>query len=215
MSVVCSPLSIKLSSFIVKVRCLLTLSMSQEEIQALISTNQVEKLMLSIRGKNVLLDRDVAMLYGVETKRINEAVRNNPEKFPFGYIFELDRFEKQQLVENFDRFNLLKYSTVAPTAFTEKGLYMLATILKSPQAVSTTLAIIDTFTMTRQLARTMESLQTVEDGGEQQKNLLQKTGEILADIVGNNLSTATSETEIELNFAVVKIKHKVIRKKEV
>lgn len=91
---------------------------------------------------------------------------------------------------------------------------MLATILKSPQAVSTTLAIIDTFTMPRQLVRTMESLQNVEDGGEQQKNLLQKTGEILADIVGNNLSTATSETEIELNFAVVKIKHKVIRKKD-
>lgn len=146
--------------------------MSREEIQTLISTNQVEKLMLSIRGKNVLLDRDVAMLYGVETKRVNEAVRNNPDKFPFGYIFELDRYEKQQLVENFDRFNVLKQNTVAPTAFTERGLYMLATILKSPQAVSTT----------------------------------------LADIVGNNLST-TSETEIELNFAVVKIKHKVIRKK--
>lgn len=60
-------------------------------------------------------------------------------------------------------------------------------------------------TMTRQLARTMESLQTVEDGGKQQKGLLQKTGEILADIVGNNLSIATSETEIEINFAVVKL----------
>jgi len=91
---------------------------------------------------------------------------------------------------------------------------MLATIMKGDIAVEATLAIIDTFTMTRQLARTMESLQTVEDGGEQQKTLLQKTGEILADIVGNNLSTATSETEIELNFAVVKIKHKVIRKKD-
>lgn len=68
--------------------------------------------------------------------------------------------------------------------------------------------------MTRQLARTMESLQTVEDGGEQQKSLLQKTGEILADIVGNNLSTADTETEIELNFAVVKIKHKVVRKRK-
>jgi len=86
--------------------------------------------------------------------------------------------------------------------------------MKGDIAVEATLAIIDTFTMTRQLARTMESLQTVEDGGEQQKTLLQKTGEILADIVGNNLSTATSETEIELNFAVVKIKHKVIRKKD-
>ena len=205
--------------------------MSQEEIQALISTNQVEKLMLSIRGKNVLLDRDVAMLYGVETRVINQAVKNNPEKFPFGYIFELDKYETQQLIENRDNFAVKNFdrksdvinkfegistkSRYAPKAFTEKGLYMLATILKSPQAVSTTLAIIDTFTMTRQLARTMESLQTVEDGGEQQKNLLQKTGEILADIVGNNLSTATSETEIELNFAVVKIKHKVIRKKEV
>ena len=188
--------------------------MSKEEIQSLITTNEVEKMMLSIRGKNVLLDRDVAALYGVETKRVNEAVKNNPEKFPFGYIFELDKYERKELVENFDRFNVLKHSTVAPTAFTERGLYMLATILKSPQAVSTTLAIIDTFTMTRQLARTMESLQTVEDGGEQQKTLLQKTGEILADIVGNNLSTATSETEIELNFAVVKIKHKITRKKE-
>lgn len=89
---------------------------------------------------------------------------------------------------------------------------MLATILKSPRAIEATLAIIETFTMTRQLARTMESLQNVEDGGELQKGLLQKTGEILADIVGNNLSTATTETEIELNFAVVKIKHKVIRK---
>ena len=86
--------------------------------------------------------------------------------------------------------------------------------MKSPRAIEATLAIIDTFTMTRQLARTMESLQTVEDGGEQQKTLLQKTGEILADIVSNNLSTATSETEIELNFAVVKIKHKITRKKD-
>ena len=60
----------------------------------------------------------------------------------------------------------------------------------------------------------MESLQTVEDGGEQQKSLLQKTGDILADIVGNNLSTADTETEIELNFAVVKIKHKVVRKRK-
>ena len=204
--------------------------MNKKNLQSLITTNEVEKLMLNIRGKNVLLDRDVATLYGVETKRINEAVRNNPEKFPFGYIFELDKYEVQQIiemrknfaVENFDRkteeavkqANIDPKSRYAPKAFTEKGLYMLATILKSPQAVSTTLAIIDTFTMTRQLARTMESLQTVEDGGEQQKGLLQKTGEILADIVGNNLSTATSETEIELNFAVVKIKHKVIKKKD-
>ena len=91
---------------------------------------------------------------------------------------------------------------------------MLATILKTPRAIEATLAIIETFTMTRQLSRTMETLQAVEDGGEQQKGLLQKTGEILADIVGANLSTSNTETEIEFNFAIVKIKHKITRDKE-
>ena len=160
-------------------------------------------------------DRDVAMLYDVETKRVNETVRNNPEKFPNVHILELDEKESSVLRSKFSTLEQREgrgcHSKYNVKAFTEKGLYMLATILKSPRAVEATLAIIDTFTMTRQLARTMESLQTVEDGGEQQKSLLQKTGEILADIVGNNLSTADTETEIELNFAVVKIKHKVIR----
>lgn len=88
---------------------------------------------------------------------------------------------------------------------------MLATILKSSRAIEATIAIIETFTMARQLSRTMESLQSVEDGGEQQRGLLQKTGEILSDIVGMNLSTANTETEIEFNFAIVKIKHKITR----
>ena len=188
--------------------------MSKEERTGLISKGDVERLMLKIRGEDVLLDRDVAMLYGVETRDINKAVKNNPRKFPEGYFLELRADEKAQLVENFHRFNSLKHSTSLPNAFTEKGLYMLATILKSPRAIEATLAIIETFTMTRQLSRTMESLQHVDDGGEKQKGLLQKTGEILADIVGNNLSTINTETEIEFNFAVVKIKHKIIRDKE-
>ena len=64
--------------------------MCREEIQSLISTNEVEKLMLNVRGQNVLLDRDVAMLYGVETRIVNQAVKNNPLKFPEGYTIELD-----------------------------------------------------------------------------------------------------------------------------
>ena len=88
---------------------------------------------------------------------------------------------------------------------------MLATILKSERAVNTTLAIIDTFVQTHELARTMAQLQNVQDGGEQQRSLLHRTGVVLADIVGRNLSTNSTETEIELNFAVVKIKHKVVR----
>lgn len=177
-----------------------------------ITTQDVERRLISLRGQRVLIDRDVAALYGVETKRLNEAVKNNPDKFPNGYLFPLQQSEIQQLVENFDRFATMKHS-ISNYAFTERGLYMLATILKGPVAVQTTLSIIETFAQMREMARTMEQLQNVTDGGEIQQNLLQKTGELLAEVVGRNLSTESTETEIELNFAVVKIKHKVIKKK--
>ena len=179
-----------------------------------VTTQDVEDRIIVLRNQRVLIDSDVAELYGVETKRVNEAVRNNPEKFPYGYIFVLDKYEKKEVVENFDHLNKLKFSKVQPTAFTERGLYMLATILKSKRAANTTISIIDTFVQVRELARTMEALQVVDDGGVQQKSLLQKTGDLLAEVVGHNLSTRATETEIELNFAVVKIKHKIIRKEE-
>ena len=167
-----------------------------------------------LRNQKVLLDCDVAELYGVKTKEVNQAVKNNPEKFPYGYIFVLDKYEKSEVVKKIDRLNKLKFSTVEPTAFTQRGLYMLATIIKSPRATNTTLAIVDTFVTVRELANTMEQLQKVEDGGAQQKKLLERSGELMADMIGNNLSTSATETEIELNFAVVKIKHKIIRKEE-
>jgi hypothetical protein len=91
----------------------------------------VESKIMTLRNQYVILDSDVAELYEVETRDINKAVKNNPEKFPEGYIFELQSVEKQEAVENFHRFENLKHSTVTPKAFTEKGLYMLATILKS------------------------------------------------------------------------------------
>ena len=158
-----------------------------------VTTKDVEARMIVLRKQYVLIDADVADLYGVETKRINEAVRNNPQKFPYGYIFELDKYEKNEVVENFDHLKRLKFSKVSPTAFTERGLYMLATILKSDRAINTTLAIIDTFVQARELARTMEALQDVQDGGEQQKNLLHRTGALLSEMVGRNLSTNTTE----------------------
>lgn len=179
-----------------------------------VTTHDVEERMIILRKQPVLIDADVADLYGVETKRINEAVRNNPKKFPRGYIFELDRFEKKEVVEKIVHLNKLKFSKVQPVAFTERGLYMLATILKSERAIDTTLAIVDTFVRVREMARTMEALQKVEDGGVQQRNLLQRTGDLLAEVVGRNLSTHATETEVEFNFAVVKIKHKILRKEE-
>ena len=180
----------------------------------IINTNDVHGMMIVVRDQQVLLDRDVAVLYGVSTKVVNQAVKNNQDKFPKGYLIALDDSEKEELVKNFDRFESMKHSTVSPTAFTERGLYMLATILKSKRAVQTTIAIIDTFAQVREMARTMEALQNAADGEEVQKKLLRRSGELMGEIIGQNLSTKAVETEIELNFAVVKIKHKIIRKEK-
>ena len=148
----------------------------------------------------------------METKEINKAVRNNPDKFPEGYIFELQQADKQYVVENFHHLENVKYSPVVPKAFTEKGLYMLATILKSPQATQTTIAIIEAFAKLRELSRTIGEMSANPDRFKQ-KTLMQKSGEIMADLFGEDMQTTDTETEIELNFAVLKLKHTVKRKK--
>ena len=186
---------------------------------ALADTEAVKARLVMVRGQAVLLDGDVAELYGVETRRVNEAVRNNPEKFPEGYVLVLDEEEskavRSQNPTSGKGAGRGRYSKFNFKAFTERGLYMLATILQGERAVRTTLAIIETYAQVRELARTMEALQGVKDGGEQQQALLRRTGEILARVVGENLRTETTETEIEFNFAIVKIRHKVIRRRSV
>lgn len=103
----------------------------------IIKFEELENKLIKYNEEFVLVDRDVAQLYGVETRDINKAVANNPEKFPEGYIIELNEDEKKELVENFHRFNKLKHSTVNPKVFTEKGLYMMATIIKSKVSTQT------------------------------------------------------------------------------
>ena len=179
----------------------------------IIEYKDVESKILSIRDQQVLLDRDVAELYGVETKRINEAVKNNPDKFLEGYIVALNRDEKNELVENFDRFDMLKHSTALPSAFTEKGLYMLATILKSPTATQTTIAIVETFAKMREFSRIISQLPETADKT-QQTALMQNAGEILSGILDDNvLEVSSDETTVEFNFALVKIKHTIKREK--
>ena len=168
-------------------------------------------LVIQIKDSSVLLDADVAVIYGVETRDINKAVTNNPDKFPAGYIIELSKAEKIELVENFHRFDKLKHSTVNPKAFTEKGLFMLATILKSPQATQATISIVETFSKIRELSRSIKKLSVVQDKADQ-KSLMQKSGELIAEIFDEDLQTSDTETSIELNFAVLKFKHTIKKK---
>ena len=179
----------------------------------IITTMDVEAKVITIRNQRVILDCDAAELFGVETKRSNEAVRNNRDKFPEGVIIELNDRESEVLRSKISSLEQGKghYSKYKFKAFTERGLYMLATILKSKQAVQTTIAIINTFVMVREMARTMEALQYESDGGEKQKTLLHRSGELMAEVIGQNLSTKSVETVIELTLALIKIKHKVTR----
>ena len=106
-----------------------------------VSLEEVQSKIMLVRNQNVISDADIAKLYGVETKRINEAVRNNPDKFPEDYMFALTSEELQDLRTKISTTNISSKSRTMPKVFTEKGLYMLATMLKSPIAVSVTFAI--------------------------------------------------------------------------
>jgi len=170
----------------------------------------LNELIIQIRGASVLLDSDVAQIYGVETKRINEAVRNNPEKFPDGYILELDKSEWELLKSKFST-SIKGGKVKLPSAFTEKGLYMLATILKSSVATQATISIVETFSKIKELTRSIKELSTVQDKAEQ-KTLMQKSGELIAEIFDDDLQTSDTETSIELNFAVLKFKHTIKKK---
>lgn len=114
---------------------------------------KIKDKIITLQGQQVILDSDIAILYGVETKRINEAVKNNPDKFPQGYIIELTSEEWNKMKSKFSTSLTAGGKVKLPKAFTEKGLYMIATILKSPRASETTIAIIETFVKVRELSR--------------------------------------------------------------
>jgi 2-polyprenyl-3-methyl-5-hydroxy-6-metoxy-1,4-benzoquinol methylase len=122
----------------------------------------------------------------------------------------LNKKEKQEVIEIFDNPRV-KFSPSLPKAFTEKGLYMLATILKSPKATATTIAIVETFAKIRELSRAVAELSESPEES-RQKSLMQRSGEIIAEILGDDLKTTDTETSIELNFEVLKVKHTVKRK---
>ncbi len=138
----------------------------------IIKFENIQSLIIEIRGKQAIIDSDVAKLYGVGTKRINEAVKNNPDKFPPEYIIRLKLSEWKLLKSKFS--SSIKGGKVKlPSAFTEKGHYMLATILKSKKATNTTIAIIETFAKMRKLSRNINELSNLEDEVEK-KDVLKK-----------------------------------------
>src|SRR5580704_10794914 len=120
--------------------------------------DRIEPLIIGIRGQKVLLDSDLASLYGVPTKRLNEQVRRNRERFPEDFMFQLNTSEKAEVVANCDHLVKLKYSPNLPYAFTEHGRMMAAMILNSPRAVEVSVFVVRVFVKLRQLARSHKEL---------------------------------------------------------
>ena len=173
--------------------------------------DHVQDKIIEIRNQNVIIDSDVAELYGVETKHVNQAFNRNHDKFPEGYVIRLNQKEKEEVVTNCVHLQNLKFSHNLPHAFTEKGLYMLATILKSARATQTTVAIIDTFAKVRELRRGINQVQCLPENSPKQRKILEHTSQLIADLMiqDEDLEVTSAETTYEMNLAIFKIKRTV------
>jgi hypothetical protein len=166
------------------------------------NTKEIESLIVEIRHKKVLIDKDVAKLYETETKKINQVVKNNLDKFPEDYLFELsenefDNLRSLQMTSKFDRY--------LPKAFTEKGLYMLATLLRSKKANEVTFQIIETFAKIKELSRNISQLSMYKK--ENPDAIMQRNGDLFNEIFEESFNQNDTETTFEINFAVLKFKH--------
>lgn len=175
-----------------------------------VNMQKVQDKIAVIRNLEVIADADVAELYGVQTKEVNQAVRNNSDKFPLHYMFELTSSELRDLRSKILTTNVSSKNRSTTKVFTERGLYMLATILKGEQARDMTFAIIETFVKVRELKRELLELHEETDKEKQQKKM-QHFGEVLTDIVMPDLQTQETESSLEINFFIGKIKHTVKR----
>jgi hypothetical protein len=130
----------------------------EEPTVALVETYQIERAILWIRGQRVMLDSDLAALYGVPTKVLNQAVKRNRERFPSDFMFRLTRREKEKVVTDCDHLARLKFSSILPYAFTEHGAIMLASLLSSQKAIEVSLQVVRTFVRLREILASHKEL---------------------------------------------------------
>ena len=187
----------------------------------IIKFETLEDKLIQLRDQVVVIDKDVADLFGVETRDVNKAVKNNPEKFPQGYILQLDDEEFKILRGKFSTAKFAKTRSL-PKAFTEKGLYMIATILKSDIATQATLQIIETFAKIKELSRNINDIMKTTDEAIQ-KELAQKSNALLEEIIdieddvlvdeedGEVIET-TTKFEFNLGFAKISRSIKKVKK---
>jgi len=152
----------------------------------LVLQGEISNKILTFRSQQVILDKDLAELYHVETKVLNQAVKRNIKRFPSDFLFQINDKEKNELVTNCDRFKMLKHSTVNPYVFTEEGIYMLAAVLKSDIAIEVNIEIIRTFKKLREFSKhynalTKKIIELERKNDKQFKEVFERLGNIVHD----------------------------------
>ena len=127
-------------------------------MKELVSRTVIEQKIMLIRGLKVMLDSDLAELYGTTTKAFNQAIKRNRDRFPEDFMFQLTKSEKQEVVTVCDHLAKLKFSPVLPLAFTEHGAIMAASVLNSPRAVDVSVYVVRAFIRLRQMLASNKEL---------------------------------------------------------
>ena len=122
-------------------------------------SEKIDRAILIIRGQRVMIDSDLAEIFGVKTYRLNEQVKRNRDRFPDDFMFQLTAEEKQEVIANCDHLEKIKFSRTNPYAFTEHGTIMLVNVLNTPSAVQTSVLIVRAFVKLRELLSTHKELE--------------------------------------------------------
>ena len=120
-----------------------------EKGEIALSQHEIEKLIITVRGEQVLIDQDIARLYGVTTKRLNEQAKRNSARFPSNFRFELTEEERDEVVANCDHLQSLKFRPTLPYAFTEQGIGQLSSVVHSQKAIERSIVIMNAFVAMR------------------------------------------------------------------
>lgn len=174
---------------------------TKDENKPLVPQEIIENRILLIRGKKVMLDADLAVLYQVKTMALNQAVKRNIKRFPEEFMFRLTLTEKQEVITNCDNLKHLKYSSHVPYAFTEQGVAMLSSVLKSEKAIQVNIQIILTFVKikeiiisNKELRRKIEEMESKYDG----------KFEVVFRVISKLISQPEKENKKKIGFEVRK-----------
>lgn len=191
-------------------------------MMSIIKFETIENKLIKYNNQWVLLDKDVATLYEIEPKKLRQQLKRNIDKFPVEYAVQLSETDLDIMVSQNVTPSKQQFGGSLPYVFTEKGLYMVATILKSKKAAEATFTIIETFSKVKELSRNINAIMKTEDT-ERQKELAQKSNKILEDIIeiepdvlsdeeDGEIVETTTKFEFNLGFAKVSRSIKKIKK---